>query len=1608
MLEYRVTVQSSQAASAIGSKIRQLEDGSAAAQAIRQNFTAALRTNILAYDGKPPPAGVLEIEVLGAAAVPKIIDQIALQQAMSAAVAKEAALAALVAANSTTAAATSGKDNEKQAYYGQSLLVQYDGLVQGPFGVHEEGPLRRPHCTDLSRRFQGCQRGFELWPGLWPYSTPAPTAYSTTANEQTTPTRTGCADETLQCHYDDQLKLLPQLSNLSISPTMAARLWDPADPLSFLHPDGFVAWTEGMAGCASSDPATGKCLSVVTTPSITDEGTAAIDDLSVQWENRERVRGAQALAYLVTGLSVTQNDTIRGIDTANISTGNRATGLDPRVVKQLREVWLVGWMDNQALHRSRYMMGGLVDDKGYRPVAITDYGYMQMGSAAVTRRSFFPSVGETWHAAVGVDSVTFVDSRTYFGLKVRTPKCPLKLGGGSATCCDRDRSCTDGDDDWCCGGDFYCSNNGLAYATAKGGLVCGSSYYGAVEEKVVTPTGFRETTAFCKYGAGNASGGSGAAQEFVPCNMSLGLPLARRLLDMFSDTALVSASVADPALKMSRGHHALLTFYDQPFTDSDNQGTDGREACEDAASTIVAEYSRTTAASSTSLTVNFVSTLPRWTKMRSSTDKVSGVETVTTTTHVAYCEDLSVRSGSRSVAGGAEWWATQIFTDTTTTTAGENANASNTGRVRSRRQMQRLRRRLQRLARLEDQKVLEEERADEQHAQSEQEMVEAVAAREPRALGSRHQRRLAAGGVGAMMGSMKQAAQYQGLTFVQGPEVLGKSGGLFTTQSAGALLVTGYEDPTVSRLRSMGVDTLLETDAVRAAVTMAKSATDKAAEFVLTAAVELRGYLSAAQFDAAHQEVFKRSLAQSLGVSTSSINILQVAAVQRRVLAGGISIGYKIRNLQEKEAVLAEGKIKELSQQQGAAVVSFVQLLRAGFDSASLSYDKSALGAEFTLSTRAAETNPTGVNSTAPAKPISAMAVSSSIRNTRNTSNTSTSTRRRLLRPWIFTAEGKRVIVLQEQGDMTHRQLSVELTAERLAEASAVLARASRFFALPYCSNHSWEEANALDQLAPGGMGRRRRMTTGAQVWHQGSVNEVKDGARPSSAGHGAARGEVGQDGQRLHGYGGVTEDTPGLAHINTLSLWDGTSVVHDWESSTATAAATRKPGLAVTGSDGSQFPPLLDGIDSAGMPIEPAMSYDVWWEEPKRPIRLSYSLTKQRFGVDVRRYVVSQDGWTRFEGPGESDEYAPVNLFDLSRTNDGVEVFMSFPHFLYGAQESIREGVGGLKPDETKHGSVYDVEPTTGMLLNMRRRYQINVRVERTKSDYQKLLTPHCGIAKTTTVVSTLSGAATSSSSGTSSDSGIASVPGPAVMSEASLVCSLFLPMYWVTHEGYVKPEDGVFLRDKVFHALTWATRVIVIATFAGVLAIAMGAMFCLAGFRDRIRQQVRERERVPPGTELAPAKWAPVALGALPLALPEELYNDRTGMAKMKAKKSRSTFIGSSRNQKPSLVAPVPSGEVRGEMALPPLDGQQRGHMRRETRLERGAKGLVKLGGRMLPFKQRADTRSRSPGSGSDADDEGEVSSRATGRLIASRPNEAEVIGTDERRQMLQQQRQ
>lgn len=67
---------------------------------------------------------------------------------------------------------------------------------------------------------------------------------------------------------------------------------------------------------------------------------------------------------------------------------------------------------------------------------------------------------------------------------------------------------------------------------------------------------------------------------------------------------------------------------------------------------------------------------------------------------------------------------------------------------------------------------------------------------------------------------------------------------------------------------------------------------------------------------------------------------------------------------------------------------------------------------------------------------------------------------------------------------------------------------------------------------------------------------------------------------------------------------------------------------------------------------------------------------------------------------------------FIISRTD--ASVFVSKPHFLHSDKEQLLDKVGGLSPNESIHDTHAFVEPTTGFILAISRRYQYSFLVKR------------------------------------------------------------------------------------------------------------------------------------------------------------------------------------------------------------------------------------------------------------------------------------------------------
>ncbi|XP_059168458.1 lysosome membrane protein 2-like [Physella acuta] len=71
-----------------------------------------------------------------------------------------------------------------------------------------------------------------------------------------------------------------------------------------------------------------------------------------------------------------------------------------------------------------------------------------------------------------------------------------------------------------------------------------------------------------------------------------------------------------------------------------------------------------------------------------------------------------------------------------------------------------------------------------------------------------------------------------------------------------------------------------------------------------------------------------------------------------------------------------------------------------------------------------------------------------------------------------------------------------------------------------------------------------------------------------------------------------------------------------------------------------------------------------------------------------------------------------PSGLLNVSVCRSGAPVIMSMPHFLGCDQETI-DTIVGLRPDREEHQSYIDIEPMTGVAMNVGKRLQINTYIE-------------------------------------------------------------------------------------------------------------------------------------------------------------------------------------------------------------------------------------------------------------------------------------------------------
>lgn len=170
-------------------------------------------------------------------------------------------------------------------------------------------------------------------------------------------------------------------------------------------------------------------------------------------------------------------------------------------------------------------------------------------------------------------------------------------------------------------------------------------------------------------------------------------------------------------------------------------------------------------------------------------------------------------------------------------------------------------------------------------------------------------------------------------------------------------------------------------------------------------------------------------------------------------------------------------------------------------------------------------------------------------------------------------------------------------------------------------------------------------------------------------------------------------EEFPACAHYQ-----------NDWDEETAKAMGYTLPfdtpyANRIEGSDANQY----------GRPLT-NKKYQVFISDIYRSAYLEFKSMESWYGIDVKRFSLqSKDMLNATQNPENAQYYAfgPYGLLNATKASN-IPVFISFPHF-YLADPSLVAAIEGLNPQKEIHQTYLDVEPQTGLLVEARKRLQVN-----------------------------------------------------------------------------------------------------------------------------------------------------------------------------------------------------------------------------------------------------------------------------------------------------------
>ncbi|XP_023666688.2 platelet glycoprotein 4 [Paramormyrops kingsleyae] len=183
-------------------------------------------------------------------------------------------------------------------------------------------------------------------------------------------------------------------------------------------------------------------------------------------------------------------------------------------------------------------------------------------------------------------------------------------------------------------------------------------------------------------------------------------------------------------------------------------------------------------------------------------------------------------------------------------------------------------------------------------------------------------------------------------------------------------------------------------------------------------------------------------------------------------------------------------------------------------------------------------------------------------------------------------------------------------------------------------------------------------------------------------------------------GYYNVHTGKEDISKVGVIDRWKGERELPYWKDNYCDM---------INGTDASSFAPFLDKKKELFF-----FTSDIC-----RSVSAEFTDTVDLKGIEMYRYMlppltlaaptVNPANKCYCHNENTTRNCSVAGVLDTSSCREGVPIYISLPHFLYGS-EILRENVLGLDPSETYHNTFLDVEPTTGFTMRFAKRIQINM----------------------------------------------------------------------------------------------------------------------------------------------------------------------------------------------------------------------------------------------------------------------------------------------------------